>query len=208
MTHDDNFYAALSATIVISSMDRSALTGNVRANKPPGVDFMTLSKRWGISPHKAKWTLTKTTQRGVRRSLTPELTRRFPTNNRMLRYRRLPHHCFTDTLISGTVSKQGNKYAQAYCTSFGWSRALFPMKQKGEAHENLSLLLRRDGIPPIMIMDGSNEQTKGDFARKLKEADCHKHQTEPYSPWMNAAEGCIQELKLGSVAANIDVTWF
>ena len=197
ITHDDNFYAALSATVVISSIDRSALTGNVRAKKPPRVDFMALSKRWGISPHKAKRTLTKTTQRGVRRSLTPELTRRFPTNDRMLRYRRLPHNCFTDTLISGTVSKQGNKYAQAYCTSFGWSRA-FPMKRKGEAHETLSLLFKRDGVPPVMIMDGSNEQTKGDFARKLKEADCHRRQTEPYSPWMNAAEGCIRELKRGS----------
>ena len=94
ITHDDNFYAALSATVVISSIDRSALTGNVRAKKPPSVDFLALSKRWGISPHKAKRTLTKTTQRGVRRSLTPELTRRFPTNDRMLRYRRLPHNCF------------------------------------------------------------------------------------------------------------------
>ena len=47
-------------------------------------------------------------------------------------------------------------------------------------------------------MDGLKEQTKGDFARKLKEADCHKRQTEPYSPWMNSAEGCIRELKRGS----------
>ena len=49
-----------------------------------------------------------------------------------------------------------------------------------------------------MIMDGSKEQTLGDFRRKLREADCHLRQTEPYSPWMNAAEGCIRELKRGT----------
>ncbi len=115
----------------------------------------------------------------------------------MLCYRRLPHNCFTDTLIAGTVSKQGNKYAQAYCTSFGWSCA-FPMKQKGEVHETLSLLFKQDGVPPVMIMDGLKEQTKGNFAKKLKDADCHKRQTELYSPWMNTAELCIRELKRGS----------
>ncbi len=43
-------------------------------------------------------------------------------------------------------------------------------------------------------MDGSKEQTLGDFCRKLCEADCHLQQTEPHSPWMNATERCIHEL--------------
>jgi transposase len=71
------------------------------------------------------------------------------------------------------------------------------MKHKGDAHEALSLLFHRDGVPPVMVMDGSKEQTLGDFRRKLKEANCHLRQTEPYSPWMNAAEGAIRELKRG-----------
>ncbi len=33
-----------------------------------------------------------------------------------------------------------------------------------------------------MAFDGSKEQCKGDFKRKLREADCHARQTEPYSP--------------------------
>ena len=48
-----------------------------------------------------------------------------------------------------------------------------------------------------MILDGSKEQTLGVFKRKLREADCHARQTEPYSPWQQAAEGCIRELKRG-----------
>ncbi len=71
------------------------------------------------------------------------------------------------------------------------------MTRKGAAHETLSLLFHRDGVPPTMVLDGSKEQTHGDFMRKLCEADCHARQTEPYSPWQQAAESCIHELKRG-----------
>jgi hypothetical protein len=49
-----------------------------------------------------------------------------------------------------------------------------------------------------MVTDDSKEQTKGDFRRKLREAECHPRVTEPYSPWQQAAEGCIRKLKRGS----------
>ncbi len=71
------------------------------------------------------------------------------------------------------------------------------MTRKSEAHKTLSLLFHHDSVPPTMVLDGSKEQTKGDFKRKLREADCHAIQTEPYSPWQQAAEGCICELKHG-----------
>jgi hypothetical protein len=48
-----------------------------------------------------------------------------------------------------------------------------------------------------MVFDGSEEQYQGDFKRKLCEADCHARQTKPYSPWQQATEGCIHELKRG-----------
>ena len=48
-----------------------------------------------------------------------------------------------------------------------------------------------------MVLDSSKEQCHSNFKRKLCEADCHLKQTKPYSPWQQAAEGCIQELKRG-----------
>ena len=48
-----------------------------------------------------------------------------------------------------------------------------------------------------MIIDRSKEQTLGDFKHKLHEADCHLQQPEPYSPWQQAVEGCIRQLKQG-----------
>lgn len=73
------------------------------------------------------------------------------------------------------------------------------MRKKGDAHEALSVMFARDGVPNVLIMDGSREQTKGKFQQKARDADCHIKQTEPYSPWSNAAEGAIRELKRGAM---------
>jgi len=118
--HDRNFHQVLLNNVHISSLDTS-LNGHIRTRKTAPIDHLTLASRWMISPEKAKRTVQRTTQRGVRTCLNPTLARRFPTNDRMLRYKRLPHPVFTDTMFAGTASKQGNKCAQAYTTSFGWS---------------------------------------------------------------------------------------
>jgi hypothetical protein len=142
-----------------------------------------------IAPERAKTTVQMTMQRGVRTCLNPTLSQQFLTNDRMLRYMRLPQTTFTDMLFAGTPSRCGNKCAQAFSTSFGWARA-HRMTRKGEAHETLSLLFHRDGVPLTMVFDGSKEQCQGDFKRILFKADCHARQTEPYSPWQQAAEKC------------------
>ena len=48
-----------------------------------------------------------------------------------------------------------------------------------------------------MIMDNALEQTRGKFAKKCREAICHTRCIDPYSPWQDAAESCICELKRG-----------
>jgi hypothetical protein len=115
----------------------------------------------------------------------------------MLCYKQLLHTIFTDTMFAATPSKQGNKMAQVYSTSFG-SAGAHPMKRKGEAHETLSLVFHCDGVPPTMVIDNSKEQTLGEFQLKLREADCHHQVTKPYFPWQQAAEGCIRKLNQGS----------
>jgi hypothetical protein len=47
--------------------------------------------------------------------------------------------------------------ATSVARSFGWACA-HPLKQKGETHEVLLLMFKRDGVPPKMILDGSKEQ--------------------------------------------------
>ena len=43
---------------------------------------------------------------------------------------------------------------------------VFPMKNKSDAHEMLSVLFKRDGVPPKVIMDGPKEQTRANFEKK------------------------------------------
>ncbi len=59
------------------------------------------------------------------------------------------------------------------------------------------LMFKCDGVPPEKILDGSKEKVKEAFRLKLKEVNCHLRVTEPYSPWQQAAEGCIHDLKQG-----------
>jgi hypothetical protein len=94
------------------------------------------------------------TQQGVCTMLNPTLSCRFPTNNRMLHYPHMPHPVFGNTMFAGTESKNGNKCCQVFATNFGWAWA-HPLKQKGEAHEALSLMFKQDSVPAEMILDGS-----------------------------------------------------
>ena len=141
-----------------------------------------------------KRTIRATTSRGIRSVLDPTISRRYPTNDRQLRYRRLPLEMYLDTMKASIRSRNGNKYAQVYCTRSGWTLAI-PMQSKSDAHETLSLLFSRHGVPIILIIDGAKEQVQGKFKRKARQADCRLKRTEPYSPWANAAEGAIRELK-------------
>ncbi len=59
-------------------------------------------------------------------------------------------------------------------------------------------MAQRDGVPPCVIMDGAREQTMGEFQRKARQAEVHVKQTEPGTPWSNAAETGIREVKRGA----------
>ena len=151
------------------------------------VDAPTLAKRWKNPLDRAKNTVLATTQRGVRHVTNLSIMRRLPTNNRMMRYNRLPHPIFTDTLLAGTASQRGHKFAQVFATFYGWSRTI-SMTNKSDAPFALDRLFKHEGVPHEMIMDGSKEQNLGDFARKLRDAGCHRKQIEPHSPWMNLCD--------------------
>jgi hypothetical protein len=83
---DENFHHALTSTVMISSVDTS-LNAHIRSRNVAPTDPQTLAAQWMISPDRAKHTVVMTTQRGVRTCLNPTLSRRFPTNDRMLHYK-------------------------------------------------------------------------------------------------------------------------
>ena len=136
-TDDDNFYEALVSTVKVSR--KLSRVGVSKGKK--GINNQTLSNNCMVSPETALRTANRTTQQGIRTVLYPSLSRRWRTNDRQLRYWRLRHDIYTDTLTVGTTSRRNNVYAQAYTTSFRWCRAM-PMKKRSEAHKTLSLLFQ------------------------------------------------------------------
>jgi hypothetical protein len=103
---------------------------------------------------------------------------------------------FTDKMYSTILSRKQNKAARILCTDFGFARA-FPIKKESEAHEDLSLIFHRDGVPNVMVMDGAKAQTEFKFRRKMRDAGCHIKQTEPCTQSSNMGEGGVRELKRG-----------
>jgi hypothetical protein len=192
--HDSYLLQEMTSHVHISEVNMSSLTSDMRDGG--GVDVETLENNFGIGIEAANRTRLVTTQRGVKRMLHPIISVRFRTNDRQLRYRRLPVTCFTDKMFSNSKSRQGNKAAQVFCTADLWTR-YFPMVKEKDAHEALSLIFYRDGVPNVMVMDGANAQIQGGFRRKLREAGCHIKQKYPHTPTSNSAEGSIRELKRG-----------
>ena len=181
--------------MLLSKVRVSAMTGTMGTKQGREVDAPTLAKRWNIPLDKAASTVRRTTQRGVRDVSNPMKRVRYPTNDRMLRYNRLPHDLFSDTMFAGTPSSRKNMCAQVFCTSYGWCRA-YPMKSKGEAHKALSKVFKQVGVPTNLITDNAWEVTKqAKFTQKCKDAVCHQRTSEPHSQWQDLAEGCIRELK-------------
>jgi hypothetical protein len=183
--------AELEHNVNIADMNVSSIHATMRYKG--GFDAVTLAKNFGIGIEAAKRTRLLTTQRGVRKMIHPSLNKRYKTNDRQLRYRRLTVTHFTDTIYSTILSRKGNKAAQVFCEGAGWGRA-FPMKKEKEAHEALSLLFHRYGVPNMMVVYGAKAQAQGEFRRKLCDAGCHIRQSEHHTQSSNTGEGGVREL--------------
>ena len=193
-----DFPSELASRVMLRNEPEVGINHVHSSKRSKAIGPQTLAKHWNIGLAAAERTYRATSQNALRTVLHPTLSRRFRTNDRQLRYRRIPHEMFTDTMEASVPSWfRQNKYAQVYCTRFGSARA-YPMKKKAHAHETFSLLAQREGVPTKLIFDGSKEQTIGAFRKKVKETGTHTHTVLPYSPWSNAAEGAIREMKKGA----------
>ena len=165
--------------------------------RKPSIDPKVLTKRWGITPEKAKKTIQATRQKGIRTMLNPLLSRQFRTNDRYLHYSHLAHPVFSDMIFSSKMSRRGNRCTQVYATDFGWPRA-HSMVFKSKAQETLLLLFARNDVPPACICNNAKEIVQHKFCQKLKDAACCLKQLEPHTPRSNVAKRNIKELKKGA----------
>ena len=115
--------------------------------KRKGVSAEFLSKIWRIKHDEAEKVLQQSTQL-KRQGAENALSRRFSTNDRMLRYNRINSVFFTDTFFVTSTGKstRGNTCAQLFVSDKGYA-ALYPMKSKSEFHSALKQFCKEIGIP-------------------------------------------------------------
>ena len=70
----------------------------INSESKPRLDAQLLARKWGIGLDAAKRTIRATTSRGIRSMLNPTIFCQYPTNDRQLRYRRLPLEMYSDTM--------------------------------------------------------------------------------------------------------------
>ena len=108
----------------------------VWSGRREGVTAHQLAELWQISPKLAQRTIQATTQLCIRSAEVPSLSRRFKSNDRMLRYLRINVIVFTDTFFSKKktlTSTRGNTCCQVFVTEHNYvtakpmvSRSHFP----------------------------------------------------------------------------------
>lgn len=169
------------------------VNANSSLNHRVDVDVSTLARCWGTGEAAVKATLQVTTQWGFR-SYTMPLTQWFWMRQAQLHYPHLQTKVYSDTMFSDVKSIIGNKCAQVFVTTEGYSKA-YPMKSKAEAGDKLNEFIKSIGIPEHIITDNAGEESGGSWERVCKYYLLKQTFMEPHSPWQNRAEYEIRELK-------------
>ena len=158
-------------------------------DKPKGITKERLAKVFRIDEDIARRTIDVTTQR-VKRSKDPTLDRRYSTNDRVLRYKRLNTFFFTDTFFAtskGGKSSRGNTCVQLFVTDKGYV-CLIPMKKEADAHKAYRQFFKRIGVPDAIISDGAKAQVQGETKTLCNNVGTTIRQLERDTPWSNRAE--------------------
>ena len=128
------------------------------------IDPKTLAKRMRIPLEMAKRTLRVTTQLAMRTSENPSLTRKYSSNDKMLRYNRLNTCSFMDTMFASTKagrSFRGNTSCQVFVTEFGHT---FVVPMEGKSGKSIARAIKRYfkeiGVPKMIICDQAREQVR------------------------------------------------
>ena len=102
----------------------------MESNKFSGVTPDHLSNIWMVNEQQADSVIEQNTQLNFQ-SCDSDLSRKFYTNDRMLRYKRIKSYFFTDTMFvtDKVKSRRGNKMLQVFVSDKGFI-AIYPMKIK------------------------------------------------------------------------------
>ena len=168
------------------------------AETPKGVTAAQLSKVWCISEEDAKRTLDVTSQL-IKQDADTSLARRFGTNDRSLRYRRINSFFYSDTFYSKKViSLRGFSMMQLFVSDKGFVK-VYGMKSESQFPDALKLFCKEVGAPNAIIVDPYSAQKSekvkqflnkvGTTLRVLEESTQHADRAELYIGLLKRAIG-------------------
>lgn len=140
--------------------DDEFLASSAFARGATGVSPEHLSKVWRLDFDTAKRTIQETTQLRKQAPL-DSLSRNYPTNDRMLRYKRIRTYFYMDTFFATSKaqkSSRGHTCMQLFVSDMGFI-FLVPMRSKSQVPAAIKLFAKHIGAPDAIISDPSGEQT-------------------------------------------------
>ena len=152
-----------------------------------------LSKRWGIGLDVAKNTLNVTTYEGIRNVFLPS-ERKVRKKAPWINFPSIKGQFFTDGFFSQVATNSLHIGGSIYTNGMGYDR-VYTWKSKGDHAETVMDFIHEVGVPQILVSDGALEETKGRARETCRKYRIKQEVTVPYSPWQNAAEASIRELK-------------
>ena len=163
--------------------------------KTQGVAPEFLAKIWSVSDESAQDIVNSNTQFN-RVPNEGSLSKRFSTNDRMLRYRRIQSYFFTDTMFvtSAAKSTRGYTMLQVFVSDVGFL-AVYPMEKKSDFHDCLQVFCKEVGVPISLVVDPSGEQTSKAVKRFCNQVGTTLRILEENTQWANRAELYIGLLK-------------
>jgi len=177
----------------------STISGVHTSNKRGKLKPVELAETLNIPLEMARRTLKATTQLALRSSENPSLTRKYRTNDRMLRYPRVYTKVFMDTMFASTKSSKsirGFTSCQVFATEFGH---VYTVLMQNKSGKNVALALKKYfkdiGVPEKLICDQAREQVRGDARILCNDASCTVVELEKNTPSANRAERTIKILK-------------
>ena len=173
----------------------SSNVSSLSANNPKGVSPEFLEKIWCITPEQASDAITRNSQHN-RQSAEGMLSRHFSTNDRMLRYRRVKSNFFTDTMFvtKSAKSLRGYTMLQLFVSDKGYI-SVYPMEKKSDFRDCLHLFCKEVGVPEILVVDPSGEQTSKPVRRFCIQVGTTLKMLEENTQWANRAELYVGLLK-------------
>ena len=166
------------------------------AGRPKGVTADMLSKIWTVSHEMVEKTIQITSQlnqEGENTSLEINLG----TNDRMLRYRRLKSHFFTEIFFVTKKARSTWGYTCMKIFVFDkWFFKVYPMKNQQDYPKALRLFANDIGAPKILVYDPHPSQKSHEVKDFLNKIGTTLRLLEQNTQWANRAElyvGLVKE---------------